>query len=126
MLHDLYATAHKLTHTHSLTKDSPHQTSAPEVTNVLHNSNMLKNPYNDVFVTFRIREDFDFILEGEMKAGTASDPPNSLVGLRLATEATDMSFQRPPGCDRTPLEFRGTPALPVLIIAPFHSDYIIV
>lgn len=54
-----------------------------------------------------------------MKAGTASDPPNSLVGLWLPTEATNMRFQRPSGCDRTSLEFRATPALPVLIIAPF-------
>lgn len=29
-----------------------------------------------------------------------------------------MGFQRQSGCDHTPLEFLGTPALPVLIIGP--------
>lgn len=120
MLHDLYATAHKLTHTHSHTHKGFYTSNFSAWShNVWHNSHLFKNSNNDVFVAFRIREDFDFILEGKMKAGTASDPPNSLVGLWLPTEATDMSFQRPPVCDRTPLEFRGTAALPVLIIAPF-------
>lgn len=53
------------------------------------------------------------------KKNPSSNPPSSLVGLGCPAEATDMGFQRQSGCDRTPLEFRGTPALPVLIIGPF-------
>lgn len=49
----------------------------------------------------------------------SSNPPCSHVGLGCPAEATDMGFQRQCGCDRTPLEFRGMPALPVLIIGPF-------
>lgn len=30
-----------------------------------------------------------------------------------------MGFQRQPGCDHTPLEFLGAPALPVLITGAF-------
>lgn len=45
----------------------------------------------------------------------------SFWNFRCPTTLTDTSFQRHSGCDRTPLEFRGTPALPVLIIATSFS-----
>lgn len=109
---------------HTLAAVLPRQISAPEVTKGLRNSNLFKNSHN-VFVTLLglIREDFDFLLEGKMKKlllrNTSSRTQKGLVGLWCPTEATDMSFQRLSGCDHTPLEFRGTPALPVLIIGPF-------
>lgn len=121
MLHGLFATAHKLTHWQRLFRV---KFSAPGVTKGLRNSHLFKESH-DVFVTLLglIREDFDFLLEGKMKnlllRNISSDPQKGLVGLWCPTEATDMSFQRLSACDRTPLEFRGTPALPALIIGPF-------
>lgn len=49
---------------------------------------------------------------------TLSNPPHSLLGRLVPAKATDMGFQWQSGCDCTPLEFLGTPALPVLIIGP--------
>lgn len=53
------------------------------------------------------------------KKNPSSGLPYGLMGLGCPSEATDMGFQRQSGCDRTPLEFRGMPALPLLIIGPF-------
>lgn len=50
---------------------------------------------------------------------SSSSLPYGPMGLGCPSEATDMGFQRQSGCDRTPLEFRGMPALPLLIIGPF-------
>lgn len=119
MLRGLFAAAHKLTHWQRL-----FHVSAPGVTKGLRNSNLFQDSH-EVFVTLLglIRKDFDFLLEGKMKnlllRNTSSHPQKGLVGLWCPTEATDMSFQRLSGCDRTPLEFRGAPALPPLIIDPF-------
>lgn len=94
----------------------------------LHNSNLFDS-HRDVAITLQelIWEDFNFIQEGKCEEDLpknpikklSSNPPQGLVGLGCPSEATDMGFQRQSGCDRTPLEFCGMPALPLLIIGPF-------